>query len=145
MELIAGSHIYQQITSQQRNVEPMLRETRELLTSFYAPYNKELAQILNNNNYLWSTPDVGETDIQTPYDVQNDELIAPSEVQFSNIGQLEPVLNDVEINEFESNSLDQNEWETNELQSNGMDLNIPDEIQFNEYVRNYERSEDVNT
>jgi len=33
--------------------DPMLPETRELLRDFYAPYNKLLAKLLNNDGFLW--------------------------------------------------------------------------------------------
>ncbi|XP_025075945.1 carbohydrate sulfotransferase 15-like [Pomacea canaliculata] len=32
----------------------MLRETKEILLSFYLPFNKRLAWVLNDNRYLWS-------------------------------------------------------------------------------------------
>ncbi|XP_062523258.1 carbohydrate sulfotransferase 15-like isoform X2 [Corticium candelabrum] len=33
---------------------PMLLETRKLLGEFYAPYNRQLAKLLNDEAYLWN-------------------------------------------------------------------------------------------
>ena len=33
--------------------KPMLPETQQLLREFYRPYNEELAQMLNDQKYLW--------------------------------------------------------------------------------------------
>ncbi|KAI4879443.1 hypothetical protein NFI96_001102 [Prochilodus magdalenae] len=39
-----------------RNLGPMLSITREILQSFYGPFNQRLAQILHNPAFLWTQP-----------------------------------------------------------------------------------------
>ena len=34
---------------------PMWNETRQLLDAFYEPYNRQLAELLNDSRYLWKT------------------------------------------------------------------------------------------
>ena len=36
------------------HIGPMLPETRQLLLDFYAPFNQELAELLNDDKYLWN-------------------------------------------------------------------------------------------
>ncbi|CAL8304324.1 unnamed protein product [Lota lota] len=38
-----------------RNLGPMLAVTRELLQDFYKPFNQKLAQVLQNNSFLWDS------------------------------------------------------------------------------------------
>lgn len=35
------------------SVGAMLPATEKLLQKFYAPFNEQLAEVLNNQNYLW--------------------------------------------------------------------------------------------
>ncbi|XP_070833621.1 carbohydrate sulfotransferase 15-like [Chaetodon trifascialis] len=39
-----------------RKLGPMLPATRDLLREFYQPFNRKLANLLNNNAFLWSYP-----------------------------------------------------------------------------------------
>ncbi|KAJ8022155.1 Carbohydrate sulfotransferase 15 [Holothuria leucospilota] len=39
---------------QDDDLGPMLKETKELLDQFYEPFNKDLAKLLNDDDYLWS-------------------------------------------------------------------------------------------
>ncbi|CAL1599620.1 unnamed protein product [Knipowitschia caucasica] len=38
-----------------RTLGPMLRRTRDLLRSFYRPFNQRLANVLHNNSFLWES------------------------------------------------------------------------------------------
>lgn len=40
-----------------RNVGPMLNVTRKMLNDFYKPYNEELAEIMNDDQFLWEPED----------------------------------------------------------------------------------------
>ena len=40
-----------------RKVGKMLNETREILNDFYRPFNEEIAQILNDDQFLWGEDD----------------------------------------------------------------------------------------
>ncbi|KAK0142120.1 Carbohydrate sulfotransferase 15 [Merluccius polli] len=42
-------------TESNRNLGPMLAVTRELLQDFYQPFNQKLAQVLQNNSFLWDS------------------------------------------------------------------------------------------
>ncbi|XP_069127282.1 carbohydrate sulfotransferase 15-like [Argopecten irradians] len=41
------------VTARKKSKGPMLDETRELLTKLYDPYNKQLAEILHDDRFLW--------------------------------------------------------------------------------------------
>lgn len=40
--------------SNTRRYDPMLPETRDILTKFYVPFNKELAELLGDDKWLWT-------------------------------------------------------------------------------------------
>lgn len=40
-----------------RSVGPMLNVTRKMLNEFYKPYNEELAEIMNDDQFLWEPED----------------------------------------------------------------------------------------
>lgn len=40
-----------------RNVGPMLNVTRKMLNDFYNLYNEELAEIMNDDQFLWEPED----------------------------------------------------------------------------------------
>lgn len=40
-----------------RNVGPMLNVTRKMLNDFYNPYNEKLAEIMNDDQFLWEPED----------------------------------------------------------------------------------------
>ncbi|KAK7479377.1 hypothetical protein BaRGS_00029369 [Batillaria attramentaria] len=43
------------VTQRKVNLTDMYPDTRELLTKFYSPYNRELAKILEDPGYLWTS------------------------------------------------------------------------------------------